>query len=93
MIHKQKVHIIVSGRVQGVFFRDFTCRRAQSLGLCGWVKNTRDGNVEIVAEGDREKINKFIELVKIGPPSSEVTDCKIEWGEFRGELREFEIIY
>lgn len=93
MSDKSRVHIIVSGRVQGVFFRDFTRRLAAELKLTGWVKNTRDGNVEIIAEGDKDKLQQLIEVVKIGPPSAKVKDCKIEWSEFAGEFKDFEIIY
>jgi acylphosphatase len=93
MIDKQQAHIVVSGRVQGVFFRDFTCRKAQSLGLYGWVKNTREGNVEIIAEGDRQKLKKLIEAVKIGPSSADVQNCKVEWLECFNEFNHFQVIY
>ena len=90
---KKRVHILVSGRVQGVFFRDFTCRKAQSLGLSGWVKNSREGNVEITAEGEKDKLLKLIESVKIGPSSADVQDCKVEWLECFNEFNHFEVIY
>lgn len=90
---KQRVHILVSGRVQGVFFRDFTYRKANSLGLTGWVRNLIDGRVEIIAEGDKEKLNQLIEAVKIGPTYAKVKDCYVEWQECLNEFNKFEIIY
>jgi acylphosphatase len=93
MIEMRQVHIIVTGRVQGVFFRDFTCRKAQSLILTGWVKNLVDNKVEIIAEGEKEKLNQLIESVKIGPVSAKVKDCQVDWGEFQGEFKGFEIVY
>lgn len=93
MSEKQRVHILVSGRVQGVFFRDYTCRKAQSLGLTGWVRNLTDGRVEIIAEGEKEKLLELIETVKIGPPLAKVKDCVIRWQEFRNEFNDFQIVY
>ena len=58
------VHLIVSGRVQGVFFRDNTRKKAIELGLNGYAKNLPDGNVEIVAEGSEDRINELIEFIK-----------------------------
>ena len=87
------VHLIVSGRVQGVFFRDNTRRKAIELGLKGYTKNLDDGNVEIVAEGDEEKIKELIEFIKKGPGIAKVTDVKIKHKElenFKGfEIRHF----
>jgi acylphosphatase len=93
MSDKHRVHIFVSGRVQGVFFRDFTRRRALGLELVGWVRNTDDDRVEIIAEGEKEKINQLIEIVKIGPSSAKVKDCQIEWLECFYEFKDFKIIY
>jgi acylphosphatase len=93
MTEKQQVHIIVSGRVQGVFFRDFTQRQAIKLGLSGWVRNTDDGKVEIIAEGDNVKLNQFIEAVKNGPDRSQVKDCQVGWNNYTKGFSNFEIIY
>jgi acylphosphatase len=93
MAEKQQAYILVSGRVQGVFFRDFACKKANSLGLTGFVQNTDDGKVEIIAEGDKDKIIQFIEAIKIGSTHANVKNCKIEWKEFVGEFRDFKIIY
>ena len=92
-MEKNRIHIFVSGRVQGVFFRDFTRQTALGLGLIGWVRNLADGRVEIIAQGEKEILNQFIELVKAGPPASKVKDCQIDWGEFKAEFKGFEIRY
>ena len=73
----KSIQIMVSGRVQGVFFRDATRRKAMELGLNGYAKNLEDGNVEIVAEGDEYKINELIEFIKNNPGRSKVENIKI----------------
>lgn len=65
-------HIIVAGRVQGVFFRDWTVRRAQSLGITGWVRNRRDGRVEIYAVAPMETMDAFVAALHDGSPASRV---------------------
>lgn len=92
-MENKRIHIIITGRVQGVFFRDFTCRHAQSLKLTGWVRNLIDGRVEITAEGERHKIESFLDVVKTGPESARVDDCQIEWQDYTGEFKSFEIVY
>ena len=86
-----RAHIFVEGRVQGVFFRDNTRRKALSLGLRGWVRNTRDGRVEIVVEGPQEAVERLIEWCHVGPPYAEVTKVSAEREEFRGEFSDFTI--
>ena len=71
------VHLIVSGRVQGVFFRDNTRKKAIELGLNGYAKNLPDGNVEIVAEGSEDRINELVEFIKNGPGIASVTGIKV----------------
>jgi acylphosphatase len=93
MVVKNQIHVIVSGLVQGVFFRDFTRQHAIKLGIKGRVRNLPNRNVEIIAEGEKDKLNQFIEKVKEGPSASAVKDCEIEWKEFSGEYTDFEIIY
>ena len=66
------MHLIVSGRVQGVLFRDNVRRKAKELGLHGYAKNLEDGNVEIVAQGDEEKISQLIDFIKKGPGIAKV---------------------
>ncbi len=68
------VRAVVSGKVQGVFFRDYTRKRAQSLQLTGWVKNLADGGVEIVVCGSEAVVTHFIDWLWEGSPSSKVSD-------------------
>ncbi len=90
---KVRCHIFVSGRVQGVFFRAFTKEKAKSLGLKGWVKNTDDGRVEVLVEGEKEKIEKLIEHLKKGPMLAKVEAVDADWQEFEGEFEDFQIKY
>jgi acylphosphatase len=92
--HLASVKVVVSGRVQGVFFRDFTLYKASELDLSGYVRNLPHGqSVEVVAEGNRLKILKLIEFLKIGPTSALVSDVEIHWSEFSGEYSEFRVRY
>lgn len=77
--------MLVSGRVQGVFFRAHTQRKARDLDLSGWVRNLFDGRVELVAEGEEEKIATFLEWVKVGPPLAQVENVEITWSTPQGE--------
>lgn len=90
---KARAHIFVSGRVQGVFFRDHTQRWASSLNLTGWVKNIRDGRVEALAEGDKEKVEELISRLKEGPPSAQVDRVDVNWEDYKGEFKDFRITY
>jgi len=75
---KSKVHVIISGRVQGVWFRADTKDKAEQLGIGGWVRNTTDGKVEAVFEGDEENIKEMLDWCHHGPPSAEVENVEIE---------------
>jgi acylphosphatase len=77
--------VVVRGRVQGVFFRVETRERARSLGLSGWVRNTPDGSVEAVFEGDREPIESMLAWCRRGPSLARVDDVQTEWEEPVGE--------
>jgi acylphosphatase len=90
---KVRAHLVVNGRVQGVYFRAETYDQAAALGLTGWVKNRPDRSVEAVAEGSREKIEKLIDWCRQGPPRAEVLDVNVTWEEYTGEFEEFKIIY
>lgn len=86
-----RVHIFISGIVQGVFFRASTADKAQELGLTGWVKNLPDGRVEAVIEGPKDKIEKMIEWIKKGPKFAKVDEVEVVWQEYKGEFESFEI--
>ena len=77
-MHKKSVHILISGRVQGVGFRYFVLRKAEELQINGWVKNTPDGKVEIEAEGGEEQLSTFIDWMKIGPQRAVVSTMSVE---------------
>ncbi|HHL35061.1 MAG TPA: acylphosphatase [Desulfobulbaceae bacterium] len=70
---KKCIHAVVHGRVQGVYFRDYTRREARHLGVCGWVRNLIDGTVEVVAEGAPEDVDRFLAWLHEGSPMSKVT--------------------
>ena len=90
---KSRAHIIVSGRVQGVFFRDHTRRWAKSFGLTGWVRNLSDGRVEAVIEGEEAEVRAVIARVREGPPMASVASVDCEWEEFLGEFDDFRITW
>jgi acylphosphatase len=69
--------VVAHGRVQGVFFRDTTRRRAQELGVAGWVANRDDGAVEAAFEGDAEAVDAMVELCRRGPGRAEVTELEV----------------
>ena len=85
------VHIVVRGRVQGVWFRGGTQERAMQLGIFGWAKNCQDGSVEIHGEGEKEMLEKFISWCRIGPPAAQVSALDLEWVPPQG-LNPFEIV-
>ncbi|HIG99893.1 MAG TPA: acylphosphatase [Thermoplasmata archaeon] len=74
---KTRVHVLISGKVQGVWYRASTKQKADGLGIMGWVRNTVDGNVEAVFEGEKAKIDEMITWCWIGPQRAQVTDIKM----------------
>ncbi|OYD14584.1 hypothetical protein CH330_08230 [candidate division WOR-3 bacterium JGI_Cruoil_03_51_56] len=88
-----RIHAFVSGRVQGVFYRMFVVREATSRGLCGVVRNLDDGRVEVVAEGDREKLKNLVEKLRAGPRSALVREVTEEWEPYQHEFDDFHIDY
>jgi acylphosphatase len=88
-----RAHLIIEGRVQGVFFRDSTRREAIELGLCGWVKNRFDGSVEVVAEGPREKVETLIAWCHHGPPIARVTRVHEIEEDYTGEFDSFRVTF
>lgn len=88
---RKRVHVYYSGMVQGVGFRFTAERVALSLGLTGWVKNLRDGRVEVVCEGEESDLVEFINKMKNGPMKQYVTSAQVTWQEATGEFNDFEI--
>ncbi len=91
MADKAQVHMVVSGRVQGVFFRGAAAQEARALGLSGWVRNLPDGRVEIVAEGGRRNLEMLFAWAHQGPPAARVEEVEVEWSEYEGKLHGFEV--
>ena len=78
MANKERAHVFVSGRVQGVSFRDATRNQAEQIGLSGWVRNTQDGRVEAVFEGEPDTVRHMIDWCESGPSSADVEDVSVE---------------
>jgi acylphosphatase len=88
-----RLHANIYGRVQGVNFRYNTQKKAHALGLNGWVSNRSDGSVEVVAEGDKELLQKLLGFLKKGPPAARVHRVQEDWGEATGEFDRFRVRY
>ena len=89
----RRVHVFVSGRVQGVGFRAFTAEEATKRGLTGWVKNLADGRVEAVVEGPANKVAELLELLKRGPPAAQVGKLDVTDEKPTGEFKSFDVRY
>lgn len=89
----KRLHAFVSGRVQGVFFRSETSDLASNLNLKGWVRNLRDGRVEVVAEGEDDKLEELVKFLHKGPPHAIVADVWITWEKFKNEFQVFDVVY
>ncbi len=83
------VKIVARGRVQGVFFRDFTTRRARELGLTGYVRNLTEGAVEAIAEGERVKLEDLVRHMRKGPSGASVANVETDWSEYTGQYPTF----
>ena len=88
-----RIALTITGRVQGVFYRANARVQATELGLAGWVRNVSDGSVEIIAEGEKLMLEKFIKWCKIGSPSSRVDNIEVKWQTATGEFKNFAIRY
>ncbi len=84
-----RAHVLVSGKVQGVFFRSSTKDKAEELGISGWVRNLSDGRVEAVFEGETEDVDKMVEWCRKGPEYARVTGIEIIVEEYKGEFTGF----
>ncbi len=90
---KIRVHLIIEGRVQGVWFRDSTRREAIALSISGWVRNQRDGSVEVLAEGPKDLVKKLVSWCHEGPPAARVSGVHETQEEWKGEFTSFEIVF
>lgn len=89
---KIRVRVFVSGRVQGVFFREETTCRAKEHSVAGWVRNLSDGRVEAVFEGEDRDVTKMIEFCRRGPPAARVTSVEVREESYSDEYVDFETI-
>ena len=90
---KQCVRLFVTGKVQGVFFRQTLKVMAKKNDVFGWVKNLQDGRVEAVLEGEGEKIDRLIEWAHGGPANARVEDVEIRNEKFTDEFSKFDVLY
>ncbi len=88
---KVRAHILVKGRVQGVFFRENTQREAHQHHVSGWIRNLPDGDVEAVFEGETENVEALIDFCKVGPPRARVTQVEVTWEAVTDQNEPFRI--
>jgi acylphosphatase len=88
-----RAHAVISGRVQGVFFRVETQRAAAGFGVFGWVRNKRDGTVEAVFEGRRQDVDATLNWCRQGPGMARVDKVDIDWQDYTGEFDRFDVTY
>lgn len=88
----QELHAIVSGRVQMVMYRDFATRKARKLGLTGLVRNLRDGTVEVIAQGEKESLERYVAYLNRGSVLSRVANVAIEWRPPQKVFDSFELV-
>ncbi|MGH2606720.1 MAG: acylphosphatase [Anaerolineales bacterium] len=87
----RRLHVLVTGRVQGVNFRYATRAAARELGLRGWVRNLRDGSVEAVFEGEEAALRAVLDWCRQGPPAARVEDVEATWEAAQGEVSGFSV--
>lgn len=88
---QERLSARITGRVQGVGFRNFTRTRAQRLGVTGWVRNERDGSVRLEAEGPREALESLADDVREGPRMARVENVEVDWSEATDEFKAFRV--
>ena len=93
MEDKKRAHVIISGRVQGVFFRMKTLKASQHYGVSGWVRNKADGTVEALFEGDRKNVDSILEWCQKGAQPAKVEKTVVNLEDFTGEFKGFKITY
>ncbi len=93
MTDKARVHVLIKGRVQGVFFRAATRDEARARGLGGWARNLPDGRVEALFEGDKRAVENMLAWCHQGPPYAYVDRVEVEWQPYVGDLTDFMIVY
>lgn len=88
-----RAHVLVSGGVQGVFFRSETRYEAKKHGVKGWVRNLPDGRVEAIFEGEEGSVKELVEFCRRGPSGARVTGIDVVWEDYTGKFKDFKIRY
>lgn len=88
-----RAHVLISGHVQGVFFRASTQRQASICGVKGWVRNLPDGQVEALFEGDQAAVERVLAWCRTGPANAYVSDVDVRYEAYRGEFTSFSVRY
>jgi acylphosphatase len=89
MTDRARVSLFISGMVQGVNFRYHTCEEARRLGVAGWVRNLSDGRVEVLAEGEKRRLEALVAWCRRGPRLAAVEDVEASWQPYTGDLQPF----
>jgi acylphosphatase len=89
---ERTVHVMITGIVQGVGYRAFVERKATSLGLCGWVRNRKDGSVEAIFSGEAASVNAILTACHRGPRLAMIEEVRVTERSVDGELREFDVL-
>jgi len=90
---KMRAHVVVAGKVQGVFFRAEAASKAKRLNVTGWIRNLPDGRVEAVFEGEEANVEKMIDFCRRGPPNAYVVRMDVRRQDWRGEFDNFTVRY
>jgi len=88
---QKRIHLVIRGQVQGVYFRASAQREARQLGLTGWVRNRPDGAVEVIAEGEEDQVKDLLNWSQRGPATARVDMVETRWRSYTGEFAEFKI--
>ena len=93
MAQNIRAHLMISGRVQGVFYRMETKSAADRIGVFGWVRNKHDGRVEALVEGEKQQVEALIQWCQKGPPAAIVQDVEVSLEPYLGEFTSFDVTY
>ncbi len=89
---KVRAHVLISGRVQGVFFRSNIQQKSIERKVTGWVHNLQDGRVEAIFEGEDTDVKELINYCRRGPPTARVENTEVKWEEYTGEYYDFQAV-
>jgi acylphosphatase len=87
---KTRAHLYVSGRVQGVFFRETITQKAKSKGVTGWIRNLADGRVEAIFEGEEDVVKELVDYCRHGPSNASVENIEVIYEDYMGEFTFFQ---